>query len=52
MKNKRGFSSGLPSPDVGMGWNICGRKVPLVFNEDDRYELWYNDDKKETVDDP
>jgi len=33
-KNKRGLSSGIPSPDVGMGWNICGRKKPLRFNED------------------
>ena len=32
-KDKRGMSSGLPSPDVGMGWNICGRKVPLQNKE-------------------
>ena len=32
-KDKRGLSSGIPSPDVGMGWNICGRKQPLHSKE-------------------
>jgi len=33
-KNKRGLSSGIPSPDVGMGWNIAGRKMPLKAKRD------------------
>lgn len=37
-KNKRGLSSGIPSPDVGMGWNIAGRKMPLKVTRDDMLE--------------
>ena len=33
-KDKKGFSSGIFSPDVGMGWNIAGRKVPLQSKEE------------------
>lgn len=33
-KDKRGLASGVPSPDVGMGWNICGRKLPLHKKEE------------------
>ena len=34
-KNKIELSSGLPSPDVGMGWNIAGRKMPLKARRDE-----------------
>jgi len=33
-KDRRGLSSGIPSPDVGMGWNIAGRKMPLKAKRD------------------
>ena len=42
-KNKRGLSSGIPSPDVGMGWNIAGRKMPLKVTRDDMLEKVYED---------
>lgn len=50
-KNKRGLSSGIPSPDVGMGWNIAGRKTPLRFNKDDMLELIYEDCSKQDAKD-
>lgn len=45
-KNKRGLSSGIPSPDVGMGWNIAGRKMPLKVTRDDMLEPVYADKVK------
>lgn len=50
-KDRRGLSSGIPSPDVGMGWNIAGRKMPLKVTRDDMFESVYEDKVKseETV---
>ena len=42
-KNKRGLSSGISSPDVGMGWGIAGRKMPLKVTRDDMLEPVYED---------
>lgn len=45
-KDRRGLSSGIPSPDVGMGWNIAGRKMPLKVTRDDMLEPVYADKVK------
>ena len=40
-KDRKGMSSGEPSPSVGYGWNICGRKKPLL--RDDEYNFSQQD---------
>ena len=40
-KDCKGISSGEPSPSVGYGWNICGRKEPLL--RDEEYEFSQQD---------
>lgn len=48
-KDRRGLASGIPSPDVLMGWNICGRKVPLKNKEIGNIVYMEHDDKGDDI---
>ena len=50
-KDRRGLTSKRPSPDVGMGWNICGRKVPLRSGECETVDI-QNDYGTQKVESP